>query len=264
MSRSALFWGAILIVFGTLFLLNNLNIIQVDLWVILGPAFLIILGLWILFGPILNKWKGTERLDLPLEDASQAHVRFAFGAGKLSVGAGAEDALLLNGEFSGGLSHHVRKQDKILHASLEMPSMTWPIFMAWPVYNPFQWKVKFNPRVPLELEADIGAAESVLDLSNLQVKSLRISTGVSSTSLTMPSSAGMTRALIKSGVASVKVQIPEGVAARIHSSAGLGAVNVDLKRFPKSGGVHLSPDYEQAVNKIDLSIETGLGTVDVR
>ena len=60
------------------------------------------------------------------------------------------------------------------------------------------------------------------------------------------------------------MRVPSGVAARIRISSGLAGVSVDAERFPRVGSEYISPDYETAENRLDLEINTGVGSVSVR
>jgi hypothetical protein len=77
-------------------------------------------------------------------------------------------------------------------------------------------------------------------------------------------SAGFTHARVESGAASVKVRVPPGVAARISGQMGLGALDVDQHRFPPRGGGYESDDFSTAANRVELEVEGGVGSVDVR
>jgi hypothetical protein len=96
------------------------------------------------------------------------------------------------------------------------------------------------------------------------VTKLAIKTGASSTKLTLPANAGYTSATIESGAASVDVQLPEGVAARIRSRGGLSTLDMDRQKFIRSGDAFQSSDYETALNKVDLDIQMGVGSVSIR
>jgi len=104
----------------------------------------------------------------------------------------------------------------------------------------------------------------LLNLRDLQVKELYLQTGASATEIDMPARAGEVRATLRSGAASVVVRIPENVAAQIHTHGGLSSVSVDTQRFPQVGeGDFRSPDYGMAANRIDLDVETGVGSFRV-
>ena len=126
------------------------------------------------------------------------------------------------------------------------------------------WTFSLNNAIPLSLRFSTGASQSHIDLTELLVADLTLETGVSETRLVMPAHAGMTNARVESGVAAVYVTIPEGVSARISVQSGLAGVNINRDRFPRQKKGYQSPDYETSTNKIDLRIETGLGSIDVK
>ena len=81
----------------------------------------------------------------------------------------------------------------------------------------------------------------------------------------LPTSAGQTRVVVKAGAASVDLYVPYGVAARIRNQSGLSGNNFDTARFPRtSGDTYESPDFASATNRADISIESGIGSVNVR
>lgn len=125
--------------------------------------------------------------------------------------------------------------------------------------------VNLNPNVPIaSLNVQMGATDAHLDLSNLKVASTDISLGAASAWLRLPEAAGVTTAHISGGAATITIEVPQGVAAQIRHSGGLETVDIDQDRFPLVGdGVYRSPGYDAATNKVDLTIETGLTTIEV-
>ena len=86
-----------------------------------------------------------------------------------------------------------------------------------------------------------------------------------STDLRLPERAGFTRAEVHAGAASIKIYVPQGVAARINVKSGLSGINIDSMRFPPAGnGFYQSADYASAANRAEIYIETGVGSIDVR
>jgi hypothetical protein len=108
-----------------------------------------------------------------------------------------------------------------------------------------------------------GASESKIDLSDLLVDRITLKTGASSTELSLPHAAGQTFVKIQSGAASLSIKIDEKVAARIRVMGGLTDMKLDKGRFLRSGPVYQSTDYDTAQNKIDLDVETGVGSVKI-
>ena len=158
--------------------------------------------------------------------------------------------------LDGGVRHHESPAGRV---HLRSDNGGW---WGWG-WHGFDWRVGLTREVPLALRIDVGAARSDLDLSDLKVTDFVLKTGASETMVRLPKAAGLTKVHVESGAASVKLTVPEGVAARIRSTMGLGASNIDQRRFPRNGEYYQSPDYDSAANKIDIQSEGGVGSVSV-
>jgi hypothetical protein len=124
------------------------------------------------------------------------------------------------------------------------------------------WDVGVSAEIPVDLRLDTGGNRSTIDLTALRIRRLELHTGASETSLRLPA-AGQTSVRVVCGLASVTVEIPLGVAARIRGRIALGSTNVHETRFPRLGDGWASADYDTATNRIDIAIEGGLGSVQV-
>ncbi len=266
MRRGSYFWAGILILAGFLLLLNNMGILNVDIWGLIWPLFLIALGLWVLWSVLFGRSSvEVEEATIPLEGAAQARVRVKHGAGRLRVDDSAGPGELVAGTFGGGLDQRVSRDGDTLDVEMRQPSDLFASFpWMWGAGSTLDWSFGLNSELPLRLEFETGAGEARIDLTHLQVTDLRLQTGASSTDVTLPADAGHTEVKIGAGAASVTVRVPPGVAARIRAAGGLASVNVDRDRFPREGSVYLSPDYDTAPNRVDLDIETGVGSIIVR
>lgn len=264
MRRSGLFWGVILLLVGLLLLLNNLGIVAVDVWGAIWAVVLIALGVGILWGAVVGFGAAEgEEVAIPLEDASSARVRVKHGAGRLRVTGGASSGVLAEGTFSSGVD--VRSQRKGGELDVEVSPRGLPFVMGpwnWGREG-IGWRFRLNGEIPLSLAFETGANEARLDLSDLQVTDLRLETGASSMNVTLPAGAGQTRVRIQAGAASVSLRVPPDVAARIRFKGALASVSVDQDRFPRTGGIYLSPDYDTAENKVHIEVEAGIGSVRV-
>lgn len=68
----------------------------------------------------------------------------------------------------------------------------------------------------------------------------------------------------EAGVAGIELLVPPNVAARIRYRGGLSSMNVNTSRFPQMDGEYRSPDYDSTANKVDIDVQMGVGSVDVR
>ena len=260
MHRNTLFWGLILTIGGVLLLLSNLGLLGgVNIWDLIWPFFLICLGIWILVERFIPPGR-VDHVELPLDGIAQARLRLDHGAGRLSLSADAEAPMFLTGDCGGGVNIIQTRDGEKFKVSLSMPPQFWPGFWK---SNSLDCNLRANGNIPLSLDVNTGAGEYRLNLEELKVVDLHLSTGASSTNLILSRQAGRTHAVVKAGVAAVNIRIPEGVAARIRSTSGLASIHVNRSRFPKREGYYQSEDYETAVNSVDLVIEAGVGSIDV-
>jgi hypothetical protein len=269
MRRTAVFWPIVLIVVGVILLLQNLGLFTFNIWAIIWPLLLVALGLWIVVNSTSsrNMPLAVQAVSVPLEGAKQARVRVRHGAGKLTVSNGARPEELLDGSFAGGVSQRVRRSGDLLDLVLEVPEQGFSRYaFPWGVGpgRTLDWAFGLNKDVALMLNFETGASDTRLDLSGLRVTDLVLQTGASSTEVTLPAAAGQTRVKIEAGVASVVVRVPSTVAARIRASGALAGIDMDTRRFPRSGDVYESPDYASAVNRVEITANAGVGSVAVR
>jgi hypothetical protein len=265
MRYSSIFWGIALVLIGGLFLLNSLDIIHFNLWNILWPLFLIALGLFIVLGRTYGpRSLDAESASMLLESASRATVRVRYGAGRLQLGSGASLGSLFSGTFVGGVARRSSWNGDAIDVELSIPSPLPVIPFPFMWGRGLDWTLNLTDQIPLVLNIATGASDNQIDLAALRVTDFKLSTGASATAVTFPSNAGMVRGKIESGAASVSVRIPQGVAGRIRFDGALSGITVDRARFPRQEGVYESPDFATAVNKVDLKIEVGVGSVDVR
>lgn len=264
MRRSGLFWGVILLLVGLLLLLSNLGLVSVNVWSAVWAVVLIILGVGILWGIVFGSGAAEDaEVAIPLEGAGSARVRVKHGGGRLRVSGGAAPDALLEGTFSSGLDYRARRKGNELNVEMS-PRDIFYFFTPWNWGREgLGWSFRLNREIPLSLAFETGASETRLDLSDLRVTDLRLETGASSVNVTLPARAGHTRVRVEAGAASVSLHVPPDVAARVRFEGALASVDVDRNRFPRTDGVHQSPDYDAAQNTVDIEIEAGVGSIRV-
>jgi hypothetical protein len=257
MRRDSIFWGFILIAIAALLLLQRQGLLKGSIFDYIWPLVIVAFGLLLILGTVFRGKMGqSQQVSIPLEGAATAHVKIDHGAGRLTIRPGAAPAEVLTGVFGSGVEHTSNLSGDRREVRLKAAPDFW-------VPGGMDWEIQLNKEIPLTLKVDSGASATVIDLSELKVSDIDIDTGASSTELTLPASAGKTSARIDAGAASVKVKVPEGVSARIRIKSGLAGINVSA-RFPKiDNGLYQSADYETAANRAEVTIETGVGAVDI-
>ena len=259
--RSGLFWGIILVFLAGLLLLRQMGVIVGDIFGYFWPLLIIAFGTWLIIGYFArSRPVEGEKVSIPLEGATSAYIKLDHGAGKLNIRPGTEPGEIINGTFSNGLKYKSNVTAGHLEVKMRPPSSEpW----TWFPGESLDWDIHLNRDIPVSLEIDSGASASILDLGELKVTDLDIDTGASSTELTLPGNAGNTHVDIDTGASSFKVRIPSGVAASIRVKSGIASVKID-PRFPRlEGGLYQSVDYATATNRVDMTIDTGVGSIEV-
>jgi hypothetical protein len=223
-----------------------------DYW----PWLLVLVGVWFLIGAIVPGRRPDETLSIPLRGALQASVRLRFSAGSLETRPAAP-GILVDGSFPGGVLHR-----ELGPGSVELDQDT-TYGVPW-LNHDSSWTMGLTREVPLDLRIEGGASRARLDLRDTRLRRLQIKTGASETTVVLPQAAGATDVRAEAGAASVTFIIPNGVAARIKTTVGLGSSQVDESRFPRMGDSYQSTDYTTAENRVDLYISGGVGSVRVR
>jgi hypothetical protein len=205
--------------------------------------------------------------------ASEANVRLSFGAGNLSVSAlDASDGALSRMSFEGPAAVRPEPSATLRDGVAEVAYVSRDAGQVWQNL-PFIGRardhadlgVRLSPNVPLVLNVEAGAADADLDLSRLRVTRLDLLTGAADTRIRLPEAAGLTRAAIKAGCASLDVRIPAGVAADIDVVTGLGEPHIDRARFePLGNGRYRSVDYATATNRVQIHLELAVGDLTVQ
>lgn len=261
--RGSIIWGGILIVLGSLFLLDNLGLLPVRAWDLFWPLLLIGLGAWTLLGILRQKAKREVSIgEIPLRGATRARVRVQYGAGVLRVHAGASPGMVASGSFTGGLVSDARLEGDLLAVDLKPDIGAFPFLTPWnwAPGGAFDWDLALTDAIPLELSFETGASESHLDLSALRLSSLSVKTGASSTSVTMPARpVGTCPVRIEGGAASVEATVPTGTEAFIRLESGLADSRVDPARFLRVPGGHQTAGYSAASDRLEIKVSMGLG-----
>jgi hypothetical protein len=254
----ALTWPAAWVVAGILLLASTTGALAVQPGTLVAdgwPWALVILGVWFLAGAFLAGGQQMSALVVPLNGAQQARVRIKFGAGELVTHVAAPGSLV-DGSFDGGVKHRVDGPGQV--------ELVQDLDHGWPWFDPkTRWDVGLPAGLPLDLRLETGACRETIDLSDLRVSRLELHTGASETTIRLPRAAGSTSVRAEAGAASLTIEVPPGVAARIHSRMALGSTQVDPGLFQRTGDGYESPGYDTAANRADVDVQGGVGQLRV-
>jgi hypothetical protein len=134
---------------------------------------------------------------------------------------------------------------------------------------------------PTDLRLRAGATHAALDLRGVALTRLTADVGASSLLVQLPEPAGQLDMRIRGGASGIAVEIPPNVPASIRINGGLSSIAIDENRFVRSDRArdtghwsadafvagrrtYVSSDYERAPRRIDLQIDMGASSVEIR
>lgn len=260
MKRDNIFWGTALILVGILLFLQNQGIIG-NVFQFFWPLALMLVGGWI----ILNVyWRPAaseeETFMVPLGAARSLRFKLSHGAGQIEIQGGAPAGQALIGSTATGMNQHSHMNGDQLNVHVEAG----PSFV--PFLGPSQgvWRFQLTQEIPSTVVVESGASSLDINLRDVPATRVELKTGASSSNVTVPAR-GVSLLDVEAGAASVNIRVPEATAARIRVEEGMHAVSVDTSRFPRlDSGIYQSSSYETAVDRADINIEAGLGSVTVK
>jgi hypothetical protein len=205
-----------------------------------------------------------ERVSQPLGAANSADVEIAMGVGRLRIAELAQPGDLIAGEIAYPQTNRVDRTfemrgDTARFTLQEQDSRRDDLVKYR--NDDAVWDLRLAPATPLRLAIEAGVGESTLDLTQLKVTDLDLQTGIGATTLTLPRE-GHLQAHVEGGVGSISIRIPAGVAVRIALDAGVGKVEV-FGNYQRQGDTYMSPDYDTAANRVDLTASGGIGTITI-
>jgi hypothetical protein len=286
----------LLIAIGVVLLLNTLGILEWSVWltlVRLWPVLLIAAGLDLLLGRysawgsllaailvigvlVAALWLATtnatpggaglvsETVQQPLEGASRAEVEVSPAVGRLHMEALPEEASLVQGIIYRGRNEEVEQRFQggtSASYRLKAGDVSWVPFGTW-AFDRRLWDLGLSPGAALDLRAEMGAGEMILDLTGLQIEQLRVNMGLGRAEVRLPA-VGRYAATVEGAIGQTVVLIPDGLAARIEASSALATRNMPAG-YRREGDVYTSPGYADAENRVDLTVSQAIGTLEVR
>ncbi len=114
-----------------------------------------------------------------------------------------------------------------------------------------------------DIHLKMGAGEVDFDLSPYKVRYLQIDGGAADLNMKLGQQLALTEVKVKTGVASVKIEVPESSGCQIKTRTGLSSK--DFKGFTKiSEGLYESPNYAHSQHKILINFDGGLSSFEVK
>ena len=204
-----------------------------------------------------------ETQTVALEGATRAEVGLHMNAGELRV-RGADQEALLEASFE-----YSRDRDRpVVDYRRFGDKGTLQVRRARRNSVPFgrvrnRWDLNLSKAVPIDLDIDLGAGQSDLDLRGLKLRRVEIDMGVGEMTLDLQGSHQESFDVkIDGGVGSGKLYLPSEVGVRVKVDGGIGSV--DAHGLTKQGGFYINDAYGKSAVVIEVDIDAGIGSLDLR
>lgn len=236
----------------------------------------------------------TYALSEPLVNAETAKVNIDPGDGNLMIDGKADSG---RESISGALQYHekqgkptvsVNTSDIQTTITLKAGDGNQPwLRLPWQGCNgATDWQVHLNPALASDILAHSDGGNVKLDLGGMRITQVSADTGGGNIDVVLPENAadlivtaktgagnvtveigsgtnGSNMVNASSGAGNVTVLVPSSIAARIYASSGMGKVIMDGRFIQIDGNTYQSPDYETAFNKVEITVESGAGNINI-
>lgn len=225
----------------------------------------------------------SESVEVGAAESVTADINI--GAGVLNVAGGGSS--LMDADFTYNIAEweptvEYRVSGDLGRLTVEQPSSrdTIPIDLGDIRY---EWELRFNDEVPLDLEINMGAGEGDLDLSSLSLNRVDFEGGAGDVNvdlsgsnlndLTVRIGAGDVMvdlsgdwqndlaADIQGGVGRVTVLLPRSTGVEVETQGGIGLVNAT--GFNQSGDTYTNDAFGESEATLFLNIEGGVGEINL-
>ncbi|HTX16389.1 MAG TPA: toast rack family protein [Candidatus Baltobacteraceae bacterium] len=124
------------------------------------------------------------------------------------------------------------------------------------------WNLRFGSGVPLDLKMNMGAGQSNLQMSQVNLSRLELHMGAGELhlDLTGPRTTDLD-ATIQGGVGSATIRLPKNVGVRVDAHGGIGSVNAP--GLERDGDAYVNAAYGKTPATINLSVEGGVGEINL-
>jgi hypothetical protein len=245
-------------------------------------------------GAVVTNKLLTESLSEPLNGATTATIDISSGIGNMTIDGLTDVQQVL----ASGTLQYFEKQgvpDRSLTSdhgraifTLREQDISRPWFrLPWQAcLGANEWQIHINPAVASDITAHTGGGNVNLNLAGMAVTHLAADTGGGNMEVVLPDHAanlavtartgggnvsvdigdaitGCNTVDASSGAGNVVVRVPNNMPARVHATSGLGKVVVEPRFGRVDARTYQTPDYDDAINRVDITLKSGAGNVTV-
>ncbi|MPW24605.1 hypothetical protein GC105_02205 [Alkalibaculum sp. M08DMB] len=284
--------GFILIALGSIWFLNNFNLIDFQLSYLIGgisdlwPLVLVVIGInlliknkviekfvWILFLIILisysiftqnnsffrsntNNYMSENQVYVtPIEDnIKKGDLQLQLGAMKFDITSGTSD-------FAHSLSNSNDLQydtDVAIESQTLYIQNTNDVFKFNNSTNNYL-DLDINESIPWDFNISCGAVDGSLDLQNINVEEFNLDMGAGRIEVDYGMKSKDSNININTGASQIILNFPAETGLKIKFEGALNSTNISNLNLIKEGSTYTSKNYEEADSKYNINVKMGLG-----
>lgn len=124
------------------------------------------------------------------------------------------------------------------------------------------WDLRLGESVPMGLDIKVGAGESKLDLTKIDLTDLTVDTGAGTLDLDLRGNwTHDINIAIHGGIGDVTLRLPAEIGARVEVKNGLGSVN--RNGLDRDGNAYVNGSYGKSPYTLFIRIDNGTGSVNL-
>jgi N-terminal domain of toast_rack, DUF2154 len=201
-------------------------------------------------GPSTHDFRVVEK-----DSADLVRVSLNMGAGNLRVGSGTDK--LMRADFDYNVPSW---KPEVKYTAGEL-SISQPSGHSTHLGNTkYEWDVRLNRDVPVNMSVHFGAGEAHLDLGSLSLRRVEVNMGVGSIQMDLRGNPKQDYDVsIHGGVGEATVRVPSNVAVVAEAHGGIGEIRATGMR--KEDSRYYNESYGKAKVTIHLDVQGGVGSI---
>lgn len=264
-------WPLLLVAIGLDILVGRRSI----WWGLLGGLAMVVMlagTLWILGVEVSDGAPAGQAVEgqvvtQTLDGAEQVDVTLKPAVGGIRIDALPEtggSGILVMGTVRPGKGETVKMDYAVVNSVGEFSLYSEGFTVIYPVDEDrsSDWDLDFSTQIPLDMSASLNVGDLILDLQDIQLDRLNVTLLIGDTTVTLPDQ-GDFSASVTGLIGDMVIIIPEGMALRIEESSLIGDITTPAD-FVHQGDTYATPGYENAVDRIDLTVSQLIGEITVR
>jgi hypothetical protein len=225
-----------------------------------------------------------ESRSVDLGEAESVRATISMSAGKLEIAGGADK--LMEADFAYNVDEwkpvvRYRARGSIGNLTVKQPGMR-SLKLGRGIRN--QWNLKLNDGVPMDLNVELAAGSSRLELGSLSLRHLGIHAGAGEVEVDLTGNPSVRKIEIEAGAGDVRVdltghweddlhcdieggvgrvtvKLPADVGVRVDAEKGIGKVSA--KGLMRLGGAYVNDAYRESDVTLYINAATGIGKINL-